>query len=337
MTPYTFSSTRYDGMPYRRCGRSGLLLPAVSLGGWQGIGSYRSDEDSKLIFFTAFDHGITHFDFANNYGSPAGASEELFGRILSELPRNELVISSKAGYPMWPGPYGGGGGRKHLIESCDQSLKRLGVDHVDIFYSHRVDPDTPLEETMGALEDLVRQGKAIYAGLSNYPDPKFSEAAAIMRQRHWAPITIHQPRYHLFERTIERTVLPTACREGIGVIAFSPLAQGLLTDRYLNGIPSDSRAALNKGNGAIDSERITPDRLAQIRALNNVAQRRGQTLAQMALAWILRDPRVTSVLTGASRPEQIIDSLACLHNIAFSPEDLAEIDLICEQHSAAPQ
>ena len=329
MTRYVFSASRYERMPYRRCGRSGLLLPAVSLGGWQAIGSYRDDEQSKRIFFTAFDHGITHFDLANNYGSPAGASEELFGRILPELPRHELVISSKAGYPMWPGPYGDGGGRKHLIESCEASLGRLGVDHVDIFYSHRVDRDTPLDETLGALETLVRQGKALYAGLSNYPDPRFSEAVATMRARGWPPITIHQPRYHLLERTIEQTVLPAAAREGVGVIAFSPLAQGLLTDRYLDGIPADSRAASNKGNGAITAEQITAERLARIRALGAVAQRRGQTLAQMALAWILRDPRVTSVLTGASRPAQIVDNLACLRNLAFSAEELAEIDRIC--------
>ena len=329
MSKHIFQSNRYDRMQYRRCGRSGLLLPALSLGGWQGIGSYRDDEESKRIFFTAFDHGITHFDFANNYGSPHGASEELFGRILPDLPRHELVISSKAGYRMWPGPYGDGGGRKYLIESCEQSLTRLGVDHLDIFYSHRVDSETPLEETMGALESLVRQGKALYAGLSNYPDPRFSDAVAAMRQQSCLPITIHQSRYHLFERMIEQTVLPTAAREGIGVIAFSPLAQGLLTDRYLNGIPSDSRAAVNKGNGAIGAERITPERVEQIHALNSVARRRGQSLAQMALAWILRDSRVTSVLTGASRPEQIVDSLACLDNLVFSSEELNEIDCIC--------
>jgi L-glyceraldehyde 3-phosphate reductase len=324
-----FAPDRYDRMPYRRCGRSGLLLPAISLGGWQGIGSYRDDAESKRIFTTAFDHGITHFDFANNYGTPAGASEELFGRILPDLPRHELIISSKAGYRMWPGPYGDGGGRKYLIESCEQSLRRLRTDHVDIFYSHRVDANTPLDETMGALETLVRQGKALYAGLSNYPDPRFSDAIATMRRHDWTPITIHQPRYHLFERTIEQTVLPTAAREGVGVIAFSPLAQGLLTDRYLNGIPADSRAASNKGNGAMNPDRLTPERLSQIRALNEVAKQRGQTLAQMALAWILRDKRVTSVLTGASRPEQITDNLACLANLAFSAEELAEIDRIC--------
>ena len=329
MSTYESSPQRYDRMTYRRCGRSGLLLPAISLGGWQGIGSYRDDQESKRIFFTAFDHGITHFDFANNYGSPAGASEALFGRILPELPRHELVISSKAGYRMWPGPYGDGGGRKYLIESCEQSLRRLGVDHVDLFYSHRVDGDTPLEETLGALDTLVRQGKALYAGLSNYPDPTFSAALAIMRKVSGTPIVLHQPRYNLFERAIEQTVLPTASREGLGVIAYSPLAQGLLTGRYLNDVPADSRAASNRGNGAIGSSQITPERLNKIRALHQVAQRRGQSLAQMALAWILRDPRVTSVLTGASHPAQIVDSVACLQNLNFSAEELAEIDRAC--------
>jgi L-glyceraldehyde 3-phosphate reductase len=329
MTLPAFSETRYDSMQYRRCGRSGLMLPAISLGGWQGVGSYRDDAESKRIFFTAFDLGITHFDFANNYGNPAGASEELFGRILREMPRHELVISSKAGYRMWRGPYGDLGSRKHLIQSCEESLKRLGIEHVDIFYSHRPDPDTPLEETIGALETIVRQGKAIYAGLSNYPDPRFSEAVALVGERNWAPITIHQPKYHLLTRKAETSVLRTAAREGVGVIAFSPLAQGLLTDRYLAGIPADSRAASNKGNGAIGAQSITPESLGHVRALNSIAQRRGQTLAQMALAWLLRDPRITSVLTGASRPEQIAHNIACLKNLAFTPEELAEIDAAC--------
>lgn len=324
-----FAADRYSRMPYRRCGRTGLLLPALSLGGWQGIGSYRDEEASKRIFFTAFDQGITHFDFANNYGDPAGASEELFGRILAEMPRHEVLISSKAGYRMWPGPYGDGGGRKYLMESCEQSLRRLRVDHVDIFYSHRPDPATPLDETMGALETIVRQGKALYAGLSNYPDPRFGEAVALMRQRGWAPITIHQPKYNLLHRAPATEVLPTAAQEGVGVIAFSPLAQGLLTDRYLDGIPADSRAAVNKGNGAIDGSRITPAVVAQVRALNDIAKRRGQSLAQMALAWLLRDERVTSVLTGASRPEQIADSVACLKNLVFSAEELTAIDAAC--------
>lgn len=325
-----FNPDRYLSMQYRRCGKSGLQLPAISLGGWQAIGGYRDDDISRRIFFAAFDLGITHFDFANNYGHPGGASEELFGRILKEMPRHELVVSSKAGYRMWPGPYGDGGSRKYLMESCDESLKRLGVDHVDIFYSHRFDAETPLEETLGALETLVRQGKALYAGISNYPDPHFSRAVLTMRDNRWAPITIHQPCYNMLNRTPEREVLPTAGREGIGVIGFSPLAQGLLTSKYLNGIPADSRAAVAKGNGAIGANRVTPELVAKIGKLNTVAQRRGQTLAQMALAWLLKDPRVTSVLIGASKPEQVGDCVACLKNTSFAKEELDEIDRILQ-------
>ncbi|TWU47933.1 aldo/keto reductase [Rubripirellula reticaptiva] len=330
-----FNPSRYDSMVYRRCGNSGLRLPVISLGGWQGIGSYRDADESKRIFFTAFDHGITHFDFANNYGNPAGASEALFGQILTEMPRHELVISSKAGYPMWPGPYGDGGGKKYLIESCEQSLKRLGVDYVDIFYSHRVDLETPLEETLGALETLVRQGKALYTGLSNYPDPRFADAVAVMIAKGWSPITIHQPRYNLFDRAAESSVFPTAARNGVGVIAFSPLAQGLLTARYLSGIPSDSRAAINQGNGAIDSGRITDKRLQQIAKLNEIANQRGQTLGQMALSWILRDQRVTSVLTGASHPEQIIENIACLQQLDFADDELVAIDWVAIDQACA--
>ncbi|HAT11229.1 MAG TPA: L-glyceraldehyde 3-phosphate reductase [Planctomycetes bacterium] len=325
----TFAPERYQTMPYRRCGRSGLQLPAISLGLWQGTGSYVEEQASRRIVFTAFDHGITHFDLANNYGSPAGASEELFGRIVRDLPRHEVVVSSKAGYRMWPGPYGDGGSRKYLIESCEQSLRRLGLDHVDIFYSHRLDPETPLEETMGALETLVRQGKALYAGVSNYPDPWFTRALGIMRQRAWAPITIHQPCYNLLNRAPEREVLPTAAHEGIGVIAFSPLAQGLLTGKYLDGIPADSRAASAMGNGAIGADRITPEILARVRGLHRIAQARGQSLAQMALAWLLRDSRVTSVLIGASKPEQVTDNVGSLANLHFDPAELAEIDAAC--------
>lgn len=323
-----FNPDRYSSMQYRRCGRSGLQLPAISLGGWQAIGGYRDDEVSKRIFFAAFDHGITHFDFANNYGHPGGASEELFGRILKEMPRHELVISSKAGYRMWPGPYGDGGSRKYLIESCEESLKRLGTDHVDIFYSHRFDADTPIEETMGALETLVRQGKALYAGISNYADPHFSRAIHTMRERAWAPITIHQPCYNMLNRAPEREVLPTAGREGVGVIGFSPLAQGLLTDKYLNGIPADSRAAAGKGNGSLGGDRITPALVAKVQALNGIAKARGQSLAQMALAWLLKDQRVTSVLIGASRPEQVSDCVACLKNLAFSADELGAIEKV---------
>jgi L-glyceraldehyde 3-phosphate reductase len=325
----TFAADRYDHMQYRRCGRSGLLLPAVSLGGWQAIGSYRDTEVSKSIFTAAFDAGITHFDFANNYGRPAGASEEVFGRILGDFPREELVISSKAGYRMWPGPYGEWGSRKYLIESCEQSLKRLRVDHLDIFYSHRPDPATPLEETIGALEHLVRQGKALYAGISNYSDPLFGRAVDLTRQRGWAPITIHQPRYHLFERQAESEVLPTAGREGVGVIVFSPLAQGILTDRYLDGIPAGSRAATEPGNGGIGRDAVRPEVIAKVRHLDRVAKQRGQSMAQMALAWVLKDPRVTSVLIGASSPEQVRQNAACLKQLAFSPDELADIDRIC--------
>jgi L-glyceraldehyde 3-phosphate reductase len=323
-----FNPDRYKTMLYRRCGRSGLKLPAISFGLWQGTGSYVDDAVSTRIVHTAFDHGITHFDLANNYGSPAGASESLFGRILRDLPRHELVISSKAGYHMWAGPYGEWGSRKHLIQSCEQSLKRLGLDHVDIFYSHRFDPDTPIEETMGALETLVRQGKAIYAGISNYADPHFSRAVHTMRERAWAPITIHQPCYNMLNRAPEREVLPTAGREGVGVIGFSPLAQGLLTGKYLAGIPVDSRAAAGKGNGAMGADRVTPQLVAKLTSLHGVAQARRQTLAQMALAWLLKDDRLTSVLIGASKPEQITDCVGCLANLRFEAGELAEIERI---------
>ena len=324
----SFNPNRYESMIYRRCGRSGLRLPTISFGLWQGTGSYVDEAVSRNIVHTAFDRGITHFDLANNYGSPAGASEELFGRILRGMPRHELVISSKAGYYMWPGPYGEWGGRKHLLESCEHSLKRLGLDYLDIFYSHRFDPDTPLEETMGALETLVRQGKAIYAGISSYAGPQFNEALRIVRARNWAPITIHQPRYSLLDRSAEHEVLPTAGKEGVGVIGFSPLAQGLLTGRYLDGIPSDSRAVLNKGNGALTSAQLAPQLVATLNALNEVAMRRGQSLAQMALAWLLKDARLTSVLIGASRPGQIEECVGCLANLAFDSAELQAIERI---------
>ena len=321
-----FSAQRYDTMPYRRCGRSGLKLPAISMGLWQGTGSYVEDEQSKQIIFTAFNHGITHFDLANNYGTPPGASEELFGRILKEMPRDELVISTKAGYPMWPGPYGDWGSRKHLIASCEQSLKRMGIDHIDIFYSHRLDPETPMEETLGALETLVRQGKVLYAGISSYVDPYFTQALAITRQKEWAPITMHQPYYHMLARQAEREVLPTAGREGVGVIAFCPLAQGLLTDRYLQGIPEGSRASLASG-GWLRST-ITAEAVNRVRQLNEVAKSRGQTLPQMALAWLLKDQRVTSVLIGASKPQQIEECVGSLSKLEFGAEELALIETI---------
>jgi L-glyceraldehyde 3-phosphate reductase len=312
-------------MSYRRCGRSGLLLPALSLGLWQGPGSYVDDAVARSIVYKAFDHGITHFDLANNYGHPAGASEQLFGRILRDLPRHELVISSKAGYFMWEGPYGEWGSRKHLLESCEQSLRRLGVDHVDIFYSHRFDPDTPLEETIGALETLVQQGKAIYAGISNYADPHFAEAVRLARSCR-APIIANQIKYSLLERRSETEVLPTAAREKIGVIAFSPLAQGLLSEKYLNGIPEQSRIARGKGNGAMTAEQVTPALIAKLQNLNALASQRGQSLAQMALAWLLKDESVTSVLIGASHPQQIEDCVRCLANLQFAPSELDSIE-----------
>jgi len=319
---------RYGNMIYRRCGRSGLRLPAISFGLWQGTGSYVDEAVSRRIVHAAFDHGITHFDLANNYGSPAGASEELFGRILRGMPRHEVLISSKAGYYMWPGPYGEGGSRKHLLESCEQSLKRLGVDYVDIFYSHRFDPDTPLEETLGALDTLVRQGKAVYAGISSYSEPHFSEALRIVGARNWAPITIHQPRYSMLDRSAERDVLPTAGSHGVGVIGFSPLAQGLLTGKYLDGIPDDSRALRNMGNGGLTAERVTAPLIAKLAALNEVAKARGQSLAQMALAWLLKDERLTSVLMGASKVDQIHECVGCLANASFETGELERIDNI---------
>ncbi len=319
---------RYANMTYRLCGRSGLRLPAISFGLWQGTGSYVDDAATRAIVHTAFDHGITHFDLANNYGNPAGASEELFGRILRGMPRHEVVISSKAGYRMWPGPHGEGSSRKHLLASCEQSLKRLGVDHVDIFYSHRFDPDAPLEETLGALDTLVRQGKAIYAGISSYREPQFSDALGIVGTRNWAPITIHQPRYSMLDRAAEEDVLPTAGRQGVGVIGFSPLAQGLLTGKYLDGIPADSRALLNKGNGALTVERVTAELVAKLKALSSVAEGRGQSLAQMALAWLLKDERLTSVLIGASKPQQVGECVGCLNNLSFDATELEAIDRI---------
>ncbi|MFW5699187.1 MAG: aldo/keto reductase [Planctomycetota bacterium] len=322
------AARRYERMEYRRCGRSGLKLPAVSLGAWQAIGSYRATDESRAIIHTAFDRGITHFDFANNYGDPPGSSEELFGRILPELPRDELIISTKAGYKMWPGPYGDWGSRKYIVASCDASLKRLGVDYVDIFYHHRYDPDTPLAETMGALETLVHQGKALYVGLSNYHDPSFTAACELMDARGWSPVTIHQPRYNLIDRRAAQSVLPTAAERGVGVICFSPLAQGLLTDRYLAGVPDDSRAAV-RGGGLAD--RLTPELVQALRELDALARDRGQSLAELALAWLLRDERVTSVLIGASRVEHIRTNVEAPRQTGFADDELARIDAICER------
>jgi L-glyceraldehyde 3-phosphate reductase len=322
---YVPSPDRYDRMPYRRCGRSGLLLPAVSLGLWHNFGHDKPLDDQRAILRRAFDLGITHFDLANNYGPPPGSAEENFGRILAtdfRGLRDELVISSKAGYDMWPGPYGEWGSRKYLLSSLDQSLARMGLDYVDIFYSHRFDPDTPLEETLGALDTAVRQGKALYAGISSYSAERTREAAAILREL-GTPVLIHQPSYSLLNRWIEPELLDVLDAEGIGSIVFSPLGQGMLTDKYLDGIPEDSRAAQNR---FLKRDFLTDENLAHVRGLNEIAQRRGQSLAQMAIAWVLRDARVTSALIGASSVAQLEDSVAALGNLEFSGEELAEID-----------
>ena len=324
---YTASSARYSALPYHRCGQSGLLLPAVSLGFWHNFGDTAHFETMKQLCFTAFDHGITHFDLANNYGPAPGSAEKNLGRILKEnfRPyRDELIISTKAGYEMWDGPYGNWGSRKYLLASLDQSLERLGLDYVDIFYHHRMDPNTPLEETMGALEQAVRSGKALYAGLSNYDGPTLEKACVLLTERH-VPFVLNQNRYSIFDRTIEKNGLKeTANRLGKGIIAFSPLAQGLLTDRYLHGIPEDSR--IRTDGRFLKESTLTEEKLEQIRALNDIATARGQTLAEMALAWILKDGQVTSVLIGASRPEQILDDLKALDNTTFTPDELRAID-----------
>lgn len=322
-----FAADRYERLPYRRSGWSGLTLPPISLGGWQTFGGYRGPEVARACLRRAFDLGITHFDFANNYGTPPGQSEIVCGEIIRrELPRDELIISSKAGYTMWPGPYGDGLGKKYIIASCDQSLKRMGLDYFDIFYLHRPDPNTPLEESLATLDLLVTQGKALYVGVSNFPAPLLAEATRLCRERGWAPITIHQPSYSLLSRGPEAELLPEAERSGVGVIAFAPLASGLLSEKYLKGdIPADSRAALAWGEESTQ-QRLTPERLATLRALNALAARRGQSLAQMALAWLLRRPTVTSALIGASHVAQIEENVRALDVAAFSDEELAEID-----------
>jgi L-glyceraldehyde 3-phosphate reductase len=323
---YEAIPTRYDTMRYNRCGRSGLRLPAISLGLWHNFGGVDTLENARAMLRRAFDLGITHFDLANNYGPPPGSAEENFGRILREdfAPyRDELIISTKAGYYMWPGPYGEWGSRKYLVASLDQSLKRMGLDYVDIFYHHRPDPDTPLEETMGALDHIVRSGRALYAGVSNYPADKTREAARRLKSL-GTPCVIHQPKYSLFERWIEGEVLAALREEGIGCIAFSPLAQGMLTNKYLGGIPEDSRAA--KPHGFLKPEALTDQRLSQVRRLNELAQSRGQTLAQMALAWVLRHPEMTSALIGASRVSQIEDAVGALNNLNFAHDELQRIE-----------
>ena len=326
--PYDASSTRYDTMRYNRCGRSWLKLPAISLGLWHNFGGVDVLENNRAILRCAFDLGITHFDLANNYGPPPGSAEETFGLLLAQdfRPyRDELIISSKAGYDMWPGPYGEWGSRKYLVSSCDQSLKRMGLSYVDIFYHHRPDPETPIEETMQALDYIVRSGRALYAGISNYKPDEAREAARILRQL-GTPCLIEQPSYSMFNRWVEDGLLDVLSEEGIGCIVFSPLFQGLLTDRYLGGIPEDSRAG--RQTGFLRPQHVTEERLAKVRKLNELAQTRGQTMAQLAIAWVLRKPAITSALIGASRPQQVQDIAGALNNLAFSPEELARIEAI---------
>ena len=325
---YIPNQKRYETLRYNRCGRSGLKLPAISLGLWHNFGSVDALENARSMIWRAFDLGITHFDLANNYGPMPGSAEETFGRILkSDLisHRDELIISSKAGYYMWPGPYGEWGSRKYLLSSLDQSLKRMGVDYVDIFYSHRPDPETPLEETMGALDQAVRSGKALYVGISNYTPEQTRQAARILREL-GTPCLIHQPKYNMFNRWIEPSLLDVLSEEGIGCIVFSPLAQGLLTNRYLEGLPTDSRAV--RSGVFLKPDQITPETLSKVRALNELAKNRQQTLAQMALAWVLRHPGMTSALIGASRPQQIEDCVGALKAPSFAHEELTAIDRI---------
>ncbi len=324
------SSQRYDSMEYRRCGKSGIKLPALSLGLWHNFGGIDHFENARNMITLAFDKGITHFDLANNYGPPAGSAEETFGRVLKKdlLPyRDEMIITTKAGYYMWQGPYGEWGSKKYLVSSLDQSLKRMGLDYVDIFYHHRPDPETPLEETMVALDLIVRQGKALYVGISNYSATETEKAVKMLREM-GTPCLVHQAKYSMFERWVEGGLLDVLEQNGAGCVAFSPLAQGLLSDKYLKGIPSDSRAASGRGNGALESGRITEEKLNQVLQLNEIAQQRGQNLAQMALSWILKDPRITSVILGVSKPLQLTDSLKCLDNKEFSVEELQMINQI---------
>jgi len=325
---YKASEDRYNDMPYRRCGRSGLLLPAISLGLWHNFGHVDVYENYKQIIYQAFDRGVTHFDLANNYGPPPGSAEENFGKILKEdlkVYRDEMIISTKAGYKMWSGPYGEWGSRKYLIASLDQSLKRMGLDYVDIFYSHRPDPNTPLEETMMALDHLVRQGKALYVGISSYSPDETREAARILREL-GTPCLIHQPKYSMFERWVEDGLLDTLEKDGMGAIAFSPLAQGMLTNKYIKGIPKDSRAA--KSHGFLQKDQITDRVIEKVKALNDIAEKRGQSLAQMAIAWLLKDERVTSVLVGASSVKQLNQNIDSVNNLHFEVFELEEIEEI---------
>lgn len=327
---YLPNDRRYDSMEYRRCGRSGIKLSAVSLGLWHNFGDIDPLANCRAILRTAFDSGITHFDLANNYGQPAGSAEENFGKIFHKDFRNyrdELIISTKAGWKMWEGPYGDLGSKKYLVASLDQSLKRMGLEYVDIFYHHRPDPDTPLEETMSALDSIVRQGKALYVGISSYKPEEAKKAIDILKKL-GTPCLIHQPKYSMFERSIENGLLDVLEAEGVGCIPFSSLAQGLLTNKYLNGIPEDSRAARHLGNGAMEEDQVTEKNIEKVRQLNELAKERGQSLAQMALAWVVKDPRITSVLIGVSKPEQVTDSIRCLENYSFSKEELEKINSI---------
>jgi Predicted oxidoreductases (related to aryl-alcohol dehydrogenases) len=327
---YTAAPLRYDKMEYRRCGHSGLKLPLVSLGLWHNFGREDNFENCRNILRLAFDNGITHFDLANNYGPPPGAAEETFGKIFSEdfkQYRDQLIISTKAGWGMWPGPYGDWGSKKYLVASLDQSLHRMGLEYVDIFYHHRPDPGTPLEETMSTLDLMVRQGKALYVGISSYLPEESSKAIAILKQL-GTPCLIHQPSYSMFNRWVEDGLLGLLEKENVGCICFSPLAQGLLTDKYLHGIPADSRAASHRGNGAMEADQVTKEKIEKIRLLNDIASKRSQTLAQMSLAWVLKNPVVTSVLIGVSKPEQVTDSIKCISNYKFSGDELSTIERI---------
>ncbi|MEJ7913755.1 MAG: L-glyceraldehyde 3-phosphate reductase [Chitinophagaceae bacterium] len=327
---YQASPQRYDEMQYRRCGNSGLKLPVISLGLWHNFGTTDPFDQCRNIVRTAFDCGITHFDLANNYGPPPGGAEETFGKILKHdlsSYRDELVISSKAGWPMWDGPYGDWGSKKYLVASLDQSLKRMGLDYVDIFYHHRPDPDTPMEETMSALDLLVRRGKALYIGISSYSATETLEAVKILKQL-GTPLLIHQPKYSLLDRWIETDLLQTLGENGIGCISFSSLAQGILTSKYLHGIPEDSRAGKGLGNGAIQQDQILEETIVKVKKLNAIAETRGQSLAQMSLAWVLKDPRMASVIIGASKPEQVLDSVQCMHNTSFSQQELSMIEQV---------
>ncbi|SKB30159.1 L-glyceraldehyde 3-phosphate reductase [Salegentibacter holothuriorum] len=328
MSNYKASEDRYEKMQYRRCGKSGIRLPLLSLGLWHNFGDKDNFENARNLLRTGFDHGITHFDLANNYGPPYGSAEKNFGKIFAQdfkQFRDELIISTKAGWDMWPGPYGDFGSRKYLIASLDQSLQRMGLDYVDIFYHHRPDPDTPLEETMGALDQIVRQGKALYVGISQYSAEDTAKAAKILKAQN-TPFLIHQPRYNMMDRWVEDGLLNTLEREGIGSIVFSPLEQGILTDKYLNGIPKDSRAATQ--GSYLDESKITPEVVNKAQKLNEVAQSRNQSLAQMAVAWLLKDDRVTSVLVGASKVAQLKENINTLKNLEFSKTELDEIEKI---------